>query len=602
MIEHGSGAKVGSGANAVDEHTTEVDDNILVVRDLHVSYATRSGSVAAVRGISFVVPRGKIVAIVGESGSGKSTTSQALIRRLASGGRIDSGSIEFEGRDLGPMSERELRSIRGGRIGFVPQDPSKSLNPLMRVGDQIAEALRLHLKLSKAEAATEAVRILAEVGLPDPDARATQFPHELSGGMRQRVLIGIAWACNPQLVIADEPTSALDVTVQRHVLDNIDELVRRHNTSVVLVTHDLAVAADRADYVAVMSNGEIVEQGTTEQVLSAPTHEYTKKLVESAPGLASKRLTPSLTVLGEQQQSSAGKLFTHTRPAQPAGSSTASGAVAASAASSGADAAEATNILEVSNLVKTFALRRQGGGSQVLRAVDDVSFVVPRGSTFSIVGESGSGKTTTARIAARIASADSGTVSFDGTDVTSLSGEALRQLRRRVQVVYQNPFGSLDPKMSIEKIIAEPLRAFRVGDRTHRAEVARELLEHVSLSPTLAQRRPTELSGGQRQRVAIARSLAIGPELIVLDEPVSALDVSVQEQILQLLVDLQVQFGLSYLFISHDLGVIRQISDHIAVMRSGKVLEAGTAHDVMSNPQHEYTRELLEAIPGQRAK
>ncbi|MGV8912519.1 MAG: dipeptide ABC transporter ATP-binding protein [Rhodoglobus sp.] len=576
------------------------DDNILVVRDLHVSYATRSGSVAAVRGISFVVPRGKIVAIVGESGSGKSTTSQALIRRLASGGRIDSGSIEFEGRDLGPMSERELRSIRGGRIGFVPQDPSKSLNPLMRVGDQISEALRLHLKLDKAAAATEAVRILDEVGLPDPDARATQFPHELSGGMRQRVLIGIAWACNPQLVIADEPTSALDVTVQRHVLDNIDELVRRHNTSVVLVTHDLAVAADRADYVAVMSNGEIVEQGTTEQVLSSPTHDYTKKLVESAPGLASRRLTPSLTALGEQQQSSAGKLFTHTRPAQPAGSATASGAEAV-AANSGADAAGATNILEVSNLVKTFALRRQGGGSQVLRAVDDVSFVVPRGSTFSIVGESGSGKTTTARIAARIASADSGTVSFDGANVTSLSGEALRQLRRRVQVVYQNPFGSLDPKMSIERIIAEPLRAFRVGDRTHRAEVARELLEHVSLSPSLAQRRPTELSGGQRQRVAIARSLAIGPELIVLDEPVSALDVSVQEQILQLLVDLQVQFGLSYLFISHDLGVIRQISDHIAVMRSGKVLEAGTARDVLSNPQHEYTQELLEAIPGQRA-
>ncbi|MBH0083871.1 ABC transporter ATP-binding protein [Salinibacterium sp. SWN167] len=601
MIEHGSGAKAESGAKAAAAASDAADDNILVVRNLHVSYATRSGSVAAVRGISFVVPRGKIVAIVGESGSGKSTTSQALIRRLASGGRIDSGSIEFEGRDLGPMSERELRSIRGGRIGFVPQDPSKSLNPLMRVGDQIAEALRLHLKLDKAAAAAEAVRILDEVGLPDPDARATQFPHELSGGMRQRVLIGIAWACNPQLVIADEPTSALDVTVQRHVLDNIDELVRRHNTSVVLVTHDLAVAADRADYVAVMSNGEIVEQGTTEQVLSAPTHEYTKKLVQSAPGLASRRLTPSVTALGEQQQSSAGKLFTRTRPAQPAGVATASG-VATVAANSGADAAPAANILEVENLVKTFALRRQGGGSQVLRAVDDVSFVVPRGSTFSIVGESGSGKTTTARIAARIASADSGTVSFDGTDVTSLSGEALRQLRRRVQVVYQNPFGSLDPKMSIEKIIAEPLRAFGVGDRAHRAEVARELLEHVSLSPSLAQRRPTELSGGQRQRVAIARSLAIGPELIVLDEPVSALDVSVQEQILQLLVDLQVQFGLSYLFISHDLGVIRQISDHIAVMRSGTVLESGTAREVLSNPQHEYTRELLAAIPGQRAK
>lgn len=581
-----------------------VDDNILVVRNLHVSYTTRSGTVPAVRDISFVVPRGKIVAIVGESGSGKSTTSQALIRRLASGGRIDSGTIEFEGRDLGEMSERALRTIRGGRIGFVPQDPSTSLNPLMRVGEQITEALRLHLNLGKAEAAAEAVRILDEVGLPDPDARAIQFPHELSGGMRQRVLIGIAWACNPQLVIADEPTSALDVTVQRHVLDNIDELVRRRNTSVVLVTHDLAVAADRADYVAVMSDGVIVEQGTTEQVLSAPTHEYTKKLVQSAPGLASRRLAPTTTALGEQQKSRASNLFIRTRAPQLASTAPVSGAI-------GADAVEnrtnlnptaPANILEVSNLVKTFALRRQGWSSQVLRAVDDVSFVVPRGSTFSIVGESGSGKTTTARIAALIASADSGRVSFDGQDVTTLSGEALRQLRRRVQVVYQNPFGSLDPKMSVERIISEPLRAFGVSNRRHRAEMARELLEHVSLGASAAKRRPTELSGGQRQRVAIARSLAIGPELIVLDEPVSALDVAIQEQILQLLVDLQVQFGLSYLVISHDLGVVRQISDHIAVMRFGRVLEVGTAHSVLSSPQHEYTQELLEAIPGRRAK
>ncbi|MGV8877113.1 MAG: dipeptide ABC transporter ATP-binding protein [Rhodoglobus sp.] len=565
----------------IPQNSAEVTpaDNILVVRDLHVSYTTRSGVVPAVRGISFVVPRGKIVAIVGESGSGKSTMSQALIRRLASGGRIDHGTIEFEGRDLGALSERALRTIRGGQIGFVPQDPSKSLNPLMRVGEQIAEALRLHLNLSKTEAAAQAVRLLEEVGLPDPAARATQFPHELSGGMRQRVLIGIAWACNPQLVIADEPTSALDVTVQRHVLDNIDELVRRHNTSVVLITHDLAIAADRADFVAVMSNGEIVEQGTTEQVLSSPSHEYTKRLVQSAPGLTSTRLTPTTNALGEQHLSSAGKFFAETRPDHPA-----------------------PNILEVHNLVKTFALRRSGAGSQVLRAVDDVSFVVPRGSTFSIVGESGSGKTTTARIVARITAADSGRVCFDGENITELSGERLRQLRRRVQIVYQNPFGSLDPKMSIERIITEPLRAFGIGDRRHHAATARELLGHVSLSPTLAARRPTELSGGQRQRVAIARSLAIGPELIVLDEPVSALDVSVQEQILQLLVDLQVQFGLSYLVISHDLGVIRQISDHIAVMRFGRVLEAGTAHDVLTNPQHAYTQELLAAIPGQNAR
>ncbi|MEX2508736.1 MAG: ABC transporter ATP-binding protein [Homoserinimonas sp.] len=554
-------------------------DDILVVRDLQVTYATRNGSVPAVRGISFSVPRGKIVAVVGESGSGKSTASQAFIRRLAEGGKIDSGSVEFAGRDLLALPERAMRSIRGAQIGFVPQDPSKSLNPLMRVGEQIAESLRLHKKLNRSAAAAEAIKILEEVGIQDADARARQYPHELSGGMRQRVLIGIAWACSPQLVIADEPTSALDVTVQRQVLDSMDELVRRHGTAVVLVTHDLAVAADRADFVVVMSEGQIVEQGTTLQVLTSPTHAYTKKLVESAPGLSSARLVPSVST--QESQPNTGSLFTGFQKQ-----------------SDRLSGERATNILEVRNLVKTFTLQRSGGGSQVLRAVDDVSFSVPRGSTFSIVGESGSGKTTTARIAARIAGADAGSVFFDGDDITALKGEKLRQLRRRIQVVYQNPFGSLDPKMSIERIITEPLRAFRIGDRSHHGTVARELLEHVQLNPDLATRRPAELSGGQRQRVAIARALAIGPEMIVLDEPVSALDVSVQEQILQLLVDLQVEFGLSYLFISHDLGVIRQISDHVAVMRFGKILELGTASDILSNPQHAYTRELLEAIPG----
>lgn len=561
--------------------TGETPGDILVVEDLHVSYETRNGTVPAVRGISFVVPAGKVVAIVGESGSGKSTASQALIRRVADGGSIDSGSITFAGRNLLDLPERALRSIRGAQIGFVPQDPSKSLNPLMRVGEQIAESLRLHKKLHRAAAAAEAIRILQEVGIHDADARSRQYPHELSGGMRQRVLIGIAWACSPQLVIADEPTSALDVTVQRHVLDSMDDLVRKHGTAVVLVTHDLAVAADRADFVVVMSNGQIVEQGTTEQVLSAPTHPYTKKLVESAPGLSSTRLVPSTAA--RDNHPGTGSLF-----------------IGFQKQSDRLTGQRATNILEAHHLTKTFALQRSGGGSQVLKAVDDVSFAVPRGSTFSIVGESGSGKTTTARIVARIAQADSGTIFFDGDDVTALKGEKLRQWRRRIQVVYQNPFGSLDPKMSIERIISEPLRAFRIGERSSHSVVARELLEHVQLNPDLAARRPAELSGGQRQRVAIARALALGPEMIVLDEPVSALDVSVQEQILQLLVDLQLEFGLSYLFISHDLGVIRQISDHVAVMRFGKILESGTAAEVLSNPQHDYTKELLEAIPGQQ--
>lgn len=549
-------------------------DNLLTVEGLVVDYASRAGTTHAVRGVDFAVPRGAIVAIVGESGSGKSTISQSLVRSLAEGGSIVSGSIVFDGRDLVRLPERALRDIRGSEIGFVPQDPSNSLNPLLRVGEQIAETLRLHKKLSRADAAAEAVRILDEVGIPDAAARAGQYPHELSGGMKQRVLIGIAWACTPKLVIADEPTSALDVTVQRHVLDRLERLAREHGTSVLLVTHDLAVAADRADLIVVMHRGLVVETGTAAEVLGSPKHEYTRELVAAAPGLSSERLTARGVGVGAASE--------------------------ALTLGFGPRAAATTpNILEVEHLTKTFRLK-SAGVATAFTAADDVSFAIPRGSTFSIVGESGSGKTTTARMVARITAADSGSIRFDGDDVTALAGDALRQLRRRIQVVYQNPFGSLDPTMSVTRIVTEPLRAFRIGNRSQRAETARALLDAVRLDPGLADRRPTQLSGGQRQRVAIARALALGPELLVLDEPVSALDVSVQEQILQLLVDLQAEFGLSYLFISHDLGVIRQVSDHIAVMRLGRIVEQGPARIVMASPAEPYTRELLEAIPGRR--
>ena len=547
-------------------------DNLLTVTGLAVDYTSRTGTTHAVRGVDFAVPRGAIVAIVGESGSGKSTISQSLVRSLADGGTIVAGSIEFDGRDLVRLPERALRDIRGAEIGFVPQDPSNSLNPLLRVGEQIAETLRLHKKLSRADAAAEAVRILDEVGIPDAAARAGQYPHELSGGMKQRVLIGIAWACTPKLVIADEPTSALDVTVQRHVLDRLELLAREHGTSVLLVTHDLAVAADRADQIIVMQRGLVVETGTAAEVLGSPKHEYTRELVAAAPGLSSERLAARAVAVASD---------TLTLGFVPR------------------DAAVAPNILEVEHLTKTFVLK-SGGVATSFTAADDVSFEIPRGSTFSIVGESGSGKTTTARMVARITTADSGSIRFDGDDITTRSGDALRQLRRRIQVVYQNPFGSLDPTMSVTRIVSEPLRAFRVGTRTQRTETARALLDAVRLDPDLAERRPTQLSGGQRQRVAIARALALGPELLVLDEPVSALDVSVQEQILQLLVDLQAEFGLSYLFISHDLGVIRQVSDHIAVMRLGRMIEQGPARIVMGSPTEPYTRELLDAIPGRR--
>lgn len=553
-----------------------MSEALLTVEGLRVEYSTRGRWSEVVHGISFDVQPGKVVALVGESGSGKSTVSQALIRRLPENGRITEGSIRFAGNDLVKLPERALRRLRGAQIGFVPQDPGSSLNPLMRVGEQIAETLRIHRRMPRAAAAARAIEILDEVGIPQPALRATQYPHELSGGLRQRALIGIAWACGPQFVIADEPTSALDVTVQRHVLDQLDDLVEQHGTAVLLITHDLAVAADRADEIIVMYRGEIVERGVTADVLNAPAHEYTQRLVAAAPGLREGRLAPR--VRDAASRSDEGALFATFRER-------------AAAARMDAD-----SILEVRSISKSYGVR---GGSFL--AADDVSFAVPRGRTLSIVGESGSGKTTSARIAARLVQPDAGTILLDGQDITRAGGEALRQLRRRMQVVYQNPFGSLDPRMTVERIVAEPLRSFRIGDRSSRRELVRELLNRVQLDTALAARRPGELSGGQRQRVAIARALALGPDLLILDEPVSALDVAVQEQILQLLVDLQAEFGLSYLFISHDLGVVRQISDRIDVMQKGRVVESGDAADVLERPSNEYTRELIAAIPGRIA-
>ncbi|GMA28076.1 dipeptide ABC transporter ATP-binding protein [Arenivirga flava] len=538
--------------------------NILEVENLQVRYRVGRRRVEAVRGIDLSVPRGGIVALVGESGSGKSSVSQALIRRLAANGEIVGGSVCFDGQDLLKLPMKRMRSIRGGAIGFVPQDPNSSLNPTLRIGEQLVEGLRLHLRLGREEAAERAVRILGDVGLSHPEARARQYPHELSGGMKQRVLIGMAWSCDPQLVIADEPTSALDVTVQRLVLDQMQQLASDRGTAVLMVTHDLGVAADRAEQVVVMRHGEVVDAGPTSAVLHAPTHEYTRDLVAAAPGLNSVRLSAS--------------------------------------APSSAQAEPPHPLLEIRDLRKTFSLRRPGAAPEPFTAVDGVSLTVPAGRTVALVGESGSGKTTTARMAARIGTADSGSVLLDGRDVTTLTGDPLRQLRRDVQVVYQNPFGSLDPRLSVARIIAEPLRAFGIGGRREQQRTALELLDSVQLAQTLADRRPAELSGGQRQRVAIARALALSPRLLVLDEPVSALDVSVQQQVLQLLVDLKAERGVGYLFITHDFGVVRQIADEVVVMRQGRVVEQGPAERLLGTPDHEYTRALLEAVPGAAAR
>ncbi|MGA6205718.1 dipeptide ABC transporter ATP-binding protein [Nocardia testacea] len=523
---------------------------LLQVDGLTVEYRTAGTATTAVDGISLTIGTGETVAVVGESGSGKSSLAHAVIGLLSGAGAITAGSVTFAGERLDRLPARGWRRIRGARIGFVPQDPAVSLNPVLRIGDQVAETLRIHGRADRRTAHTEAVRILAEAGIDRPALRARQFPQDLSGGQRQRVLIGIALACGPGLVIADEPTSALDVTVQRRILDHLAGRTAESGTAVLLITHDLGVAADRADRIVVMRHGRIVESGTAADVFTEPRHEYTRRLLAAASGTG--------------------------RPRRPERSPA------------------ATPLLSVRGLHKTF---RVGRGA-TLPAVADVSLTVDRGETLAIVGESGSGKSTTARIIARLEKPDRGTVEFDGTDIGGLRGARLREWRRRVQIVYQNPYASLNPKLTVGAIVAEPLRAFGIGDRPARAARVAELLDQVALPDSAARRRPGELSGGQRQRVAIARALALRPDLVILDEPVSALDVSVQEQILTLLDALQAELSLSYLFVSHDLAVVRGMSDRVAVMREGRIVETGRTAEIFEAPRHEFTRELLLAVPG----
>ncbi|MFI6392051.1 dipeptide ABC transporter ATP-binding protein [Nonomuraea sp. NPDC050540] len=500
--------------------------SLLDVRDLRVSY----GGHEAVTGVSLSVGEGEFVAVVGESGSGKTTTANAIIG-LHPG---DSGEILLNGTDIARWSQRRLRAIRGAQIGLVPQDPSNSLNPVKKVGVQIAETLLIHRHGDKTSRRRRVLELLERVGLDDPARRAGQYPHELSGGMRQRVLIAAAIALRPSLIIADEPTSALDVTVQRRILDLIDDLRQEYGTAVLLVTHDLGIAAARSDRLVVMRDGRVEEGGGTREVLAAPAAAYTRRLLADAPALSARPFK---------------------EPPPQAGPA-----------------------IVVRDLVKEF------GG---FRAVDGVSFEVARGGTHALVGESGSGKTTTARIVTRFEKADSGSVEIPG----------VTEFRRGVQLVYQNPYGSLDPRHSVARIVEEPLRNFRLGDRAARRTRVKELLDRVALPEALLERRPRELSGGQRQRVAIARALAVEPRVVVLDEAVSALDVTVQAQILDLLEQLQRDLGLTYLFISHDLAVVRQISHTVSVMNKGRIVESGTTQQIFDSPQDDYTRELLAAVP-----
>ena len=621
---------------------------LLKITDLEVTFTTSTGVVPAVRGANLTIYPGQTVAIVGESGSGKSTTAAAVIGLLPGTGKVTGGSIEFDGKELTTMSSKEWIEVRGSGIGLVPQDPMSNLNPVLRIGTQVKEALLANNIVPRSEAGERVTELLEQAGLPDGQRRAKQYPHEFSGGMRQRVLIAIGLASRPKLLIADEPTSALDVTVQRRILDHLETLTKEMGTAVLFITHDLGLAAERAEQLVVMHRGRIVESGPALEILQHPQHPYTKRLVSAAPSLASARI-----------ESAHARGITHTEE-EFTGS---------------AKNASSEEMIRVEHLTKEFHIRGAKGEASKLLAVDDVSFTLRRGKTLAVVGESGSGKSTAANMILHLLEPTSGKIFFDGEDTSEYSEAQLFALRRRLQAVFQNPYGSLDPMYSIYRIIEEPLKIHGYGTLEYaRAEIKRaeatgrepepwavaaleghsesdkklreervkayaqqeverakaagrepelwavaaleghsefnpkklrearvaELLDLVALPRSAMRRYPNELSGGQRQRVAVARALALNPEVIVLDEAVSALDVLVQNQILHLLNDLQAELGLSYLFITHDLAVVRQIADDVVVMEKGRLVEANTTDALFDHPVQDYTRELIEAVPGRK--
>lgn len=540
------------------------------VQNVSVTYQIGRKRAQALREVSLAVAAREVIAIVGESGSGKSTLANAVAAMLPENSTVTAGSLKFDTIDIGSLRDSQIRRIRGKRIGIIPQDPMSSLNPTKKIGVQVQEPLLLHGITSKDESKARVLSLLRNAGLQDPETIINSYPHELSGGMKQRVLIAIAFAAEPELIIADEPTSALDMTVAKRVMDHLQKLVQETNTALIIITHDLALAVHRADRIVVMKSGEVVEVGLASEVLRAPKHEYTQELVASAPHL----FHPA----GQTGYSSVETNHPASRPRT---------------AAEDFDASNENAILRVSNLVKDFHFGSRVPYKHV--AVNDVSFAIPRGKTMAIVGESGSGKSTTARMILRLEEATSGSVEFMGKNITSIRGEELRQLRRKMQVIYQSPFASLDPKMRLGDIIEEPLRAFKIGTKNDRRLKVRELMDAVGLPGTYIKRRPVELSGGQRQRVAIARALALSPELVVCDEPVSALDVLVQTQVLELLLQLQADFGVAYLFISHDLGIVNHFADYVGIMNRGEMVESGTTKEVFSQPKEEYTKILLDS-------
>ncbi|WKK72898.1 ABC transporter ATP-binding protein [Rathayibacter oskolensis] len=528
------------------------DTPALALEGLSLDYRLGRRSVRALDDVSFSVARGEIVALVGESGSGKSTIANAATGLLPTGASVASGRIVVDGTEVTRLSERRWSRIRGRKVGLIPQDPGASLTPVLTIGAQVAEIFAIRgERLGRAERRARSIELLEIAEVSRAADRLSQFPHELSGGLKQRILIAIAFGLNPSLLVADEPTSALDVTVQKQILRVLDRLAADHGTSVLFVTHDLALATDHASRALVLQRGRLLEDAPVERIVDSPAVDYTRELIA------------------------------HARATQSAPPPAAS--------------APTAPVLEVAGLSKTFAARR---GSEPIAAVDDVSFSLGEGRTLALVGESGSGKSTTARMILRLLDPTAGSISVGGRDVTAVSGRDRLDLWRTVQLVYQNPDSALDPRWSVGRIIAEPLPATTPA-RERRARVE-ELLAAVSLPDGAIDKRPGELSGGQRQRVAIARALAPRSSLVVLDEALSALDVITQERVLQLIETIQRDYGVSYLFISHDLSTVRRLAHEVVVLRAGRVVEQGASRDVLAAPRTDYVRELLAAVPGRR--
>ncbi|MCH7315167.1 ABC transporter ATP-binding protein [Acinetobacter sp. ANC 3882] len=562
---------------------------LLQVDDLRVSFKGENKQwIETVKGISFSIPKNKTVALVGESGSGKSVTSLAVMGLLPKGqSQIATQSrITFEGKDLLNLSAKEIRKICGKEIAMIFQEPMSSLNPVFTVGDQIAEVLCIHLGMGRKQAKVRVLELLREVGIPAPETKIDAYPSQLSGGQQQRVMIAMAIACEPKLLIADEPTTALDVTIQKQIIDLLESLRQRHEMSMLFITHDLALVGEIADEVIVMRHGEIRESGAVEQVLEQPKDVYTRALLHCRPQLSTRPYRLPVTS-DFMKQDENGQLIEATNLSE----------LNLKQRSRGLTGEEAI-VLEVKDLKKSFYSRKGLWGRDEFQAVKGVSFQLAKGKTLGLVGESGSGKTTIGLLLMRLHEATGGQALIGGKDILAMTEKEFSQYQRKIQIIFQNPYASLNPRFTIGQILLEPMRIHGIGQSdAERKKIALELLERVSLPIQAYDRYPHEFSGGQRQRIAIARCLTLKPEILICDESVSALDVSVQAQVLNLLQDLQDEFGLSYIFISHDLSVVKYISDQVMVMNHGELVEIANSDELYLHPQHEYTKKLLNAIP-----